>query len=75
MVKKWFLDLHSNRISNVAPLTTLTNLYWLNLALNQITDIAPLASLTNSITLVIHGAGNQIADWSPVSHVGTVRRP
>ena len=41
------LDLGSNQISDITPLSLLTNVYSLDLGSNQISNITPLALLTN----------------------------
>ncbi len=53
-----------NQISDISPLSNLTNLQWLNLESNQITDIGPLSGLTNLRDLYLRH--NQISDISPL---------
>jgi internalin A len=55
-----FLD-----ISNLSPLSTLTNLTYLSLVGNQISDLKPLSNLTNLRHLGL--SGNKISDLSPIS--------
>ena len=59
------LILSGNQISDLAPLSGLTNLELLNLANNQIADLSPLVELDNLETLWL--ARNQISDISPLS--------
>lgn len=49
------LNLSGNNISNIQPLTQLTNLRTLYLDNNPITDLTPLCSLTNLTSLSIKG--------------------
>ena len=58
-----YLNLWSNQIRDVSPLTSLPHLTKLYLDNNQIRDVAPLASLTNLLRLDL--SGNQIADVPP----------
>ena len=53
-----------NKISDIKPLASLTNLTVLDLDNNQISDIKPLASLTNLTLLVLRN--NQISDIKPL---------
>ena len=53
------LDLSENQISELSPLSNLTNLSYLPIRYNGITDISPLAA---SLDLI----GNQISDISPL---------
>ena len=76
------LDLNSNEISDLSPLAGLINLTSLDLHYQGIydeitrdfrstlTDITALAELTNLNRLNL--TGNEITDWSPVSHVENV---
>jgi Leucine-rich repeat (LRR) protein len=57
--------LYDNGISDVTPLTALTNLDTLALTNNQISDITPLAGLTNLTTLSL--IDNQISDTTPLA--------
>jgi hypothetical protein len=59
------LYLVSNQISDITPLSGLTNLEWLGLDFNQISDITPLSGLTNLEVLGL--GGNQISDITPLS--------
>ncbi|MFB2897378.1 leucine-rich repeat domain-containing protein [Aerosakkonemataceae cyanobacterium BLCC-F50] len=59
------LNLHCNQITDLNPLSTLTNLTELYLHNNQITDINPLSTLTNLSKLNIRL--NQIVDYLPLS--------
>ena len=59
------LSLNYNQITDLKPLSTLTNLTELFLINNQITDLRPLSSLTNLIRLYAYE--NQIADLKPLS--------
>ena len=62
------LDLLWNRrLTDVTPITNLTNLRSLNLGDNQIIDITPLATLNNLETLWLWG--NQIADVTPITNL------
>ncbi len=53
------LDLSDNKISDIKPLASLTNLELLSLNDNKISDIKPLKSLTNLTELIL--SGNPIA--------------
>ena len=44
-------NVNSNHISDLSPLSDLTNLTWLSLSNNDIADITPLSNLTNLTTL------------------------
>ena len=57
--------INSNSVSNLAPLSGLTNLTRLGLRNNDISDISPLAGLTNLTWL--HLLVNSISDISPVT--------
>ena len=59
------LDLEDNNISDISPLTGLTNLEELGLDGNEISDISPLSGLTNLEMLGLDG--NEISDISPLS--------
>jgi internalin A len=54
------LNLNSNQISEINPLSPLPNLTYLNLHSNEITDITPLSVLTNLTELNLYK--NQITD-------------
>jgi len=60
-----FLD-----ISNLSPLSTLTNLTYLSLVGNQISDLKPLSNITNLRHLGL--SGNKISDLSPISKLGNL---
>jgi Leucine-rich repeat (LRR) protein len=59
------LDLRDNNISDISPLTGLTNLQHLIIWGNNISDISPLAGLTNLI--VLNMVTNNISDISPLA--------
>ena len=59
------LRLWNNRISDISPLASLTNLTRLGLEGNQISDISPLISLANLTGLWLEE--NQISDISPLT--------
>ena len=59
------LDLRSNKIEDVSPLTALTRLWRLRLSGNRIVDVSPLASLTNLRELSL--SSNEIVDVSPLT--------
>jgi internalin A len=59
------LDLNSKKISDLRPLSSLTNLRILGLGENQISDIIPLSSLVNLNILYLNL--NQIRDIRPLS--------
>jgi internalin A len=59
------LNLGGNKISDVKPLSGLTNLTLLDLSLNQISDVKPLAGLTNLTDLDL--LGNRIRDVKPLA--------
>ena len=58
------LDLSHNRIHDLGPLRSLTNLRYLYLTDNQISDLSPLSSLTNLQALYLNY--NQISDLTPL---------
>jgi internalin A len=60
-----------NHISDISPLTGLTNLQELYLDYNQISDISPLAGLTNLQVLQI--TNNQISDISSLAGLTNLR--
>ncbi|MFN5895088.1 MAG: leucine-rich repeat domain-containing protein, partial [Dolichospermum sp.] len=60
LIKLTTLNLWKSQISDIKPLSSLTNLTALNLWENQISDIKPLANLTNLTSLDL--GGNQISD-------------
>jgi internalin A len=55
----------SDPISDIRPLSTLTNLTYLYLWSNEISDLSPLSTLTNLTKLNLHD--NQISDIRPLS--------
>ncbi|MFP4122225.1 leucine-rich repeat domain-containing protein [Coleofasciculus sp.] len=59
------LFLYDNKITDVSPLSGLTNLTVLYLHYNQITDVSALSGLTNLRRLNL--SSNQITDISPLS--------
>ncbi|MDD5043110.1 MAG: leucine-rich repeat domain-containing protein [Patescibacteria group bacterium] len=61
------LNLWSNQISDISPLSNLTALTDLDLKNNQISDISPLSNLTALTTLNL--LSNQISDISPLSNL------
>lgn len=60
-----------NNVTNIAPITKLTNLQTLKLDNNQITDISPLTSLTKLIDLSLRC--NPVTDISPLSSMTQLR--
>ena len=56
---------NSNSISDLSPLTKLTNLRDLNFGSNAVSDLSPLAGLTNLRVLYIYN--NPISDLSPLT--------
>lgn len=65
--KRRILDLSSHKISDLSPLSRLTNLTELYLSYNQIKDLSPLSRLTNLNFLFLES--NQISDLSPLSQL------
>jgi internalin A len=61
------LSLVSNQITDLRPLSTLTNLTTLDLSNNSIADLKPLSGLTNLTALDL--GSNQIADLLPLSEL------
>ena len=59
--------INSNDISNLSPLSRLTNLTRLNLNRNSVSDISALASLTNLTWLALWD--NSVSDLSPLSRL------
>ena len=60
------LSLYNNGITDISPLSGLTNLTWLGLGHNKLSDnISPLSELTNLTTLSL--GENRISDISPLS--------
>ena len=56
--------INSNDVSNLSPLSGLTNLRWISLSQNSISDISPLSGLTNLTVLYLND--NSISDISPL---------
>ncbi|XWK90996.1 MAG: leucine-rich repeat domain-containing protein [Phormidium sp.] len=67
LMKRTKLNLNNNQITDINPLSTLTNLTELYLHNNQITDINPLSTLTNLNKLNLRF--NQIIDYLPLSNL------
>ncbi|HEY9599626.1 MAG TPA: leucine-rich repeat protein, partial [Cyanophyceae cyanobacterium] len=65
------LDLSTNQIIDIKPLSTLTNLTTLDLSDNQIADIKTLSTLTNLTTLDL--SNNPIADLKTLSTLTNLR--
>jgi internalin A len=59
------LWLQGNQITDLTPLSELTNLQHLDLGNNQITDLMPLSGLTN--LQILNLRDNQITDLTPLS--------
>jgi len=59
------LGLVGNQITDISPLSELTNLSWLLMSNNQVADVSPLSGLTNLVRLDL--GRNQITDVSPLS--------
>ena len=62
---------NSNEISDLSPLSNLTNLRFLSLHHNSISDVSPLSDLTSLITLSLHR--NSISDASAFSGLTSLR--
>ena len=60
----WLGQYLYNQITDVGPLTSLTNLTWLGLFDNQISSVSPLASLTDLRNLQMQM--NRISDITPL---------
>lgn len=60
------LNLRSNKVRSLTPLTNLRNLTWLELGDNIITNIEPLSGLFNLEYVDLYGSNNDIRDWSPL---------
>ncbi|MCY3870895.1 MAG: leucine-rich repeat domain-containing protein [Gemmatimonadetes bacterium] len=56
---------NSNSISDISPLSNLTNLTWLNLSSNSISDVSALSNLTNLTVLSLYG--NNVSGISSLS--------
>ena len=61
------LDLISDRISDLRPLSALTNLKALALSWNSITSLTGLEGLTNLTDLILDG--NQVSDLQPLTNL------
>ena len=59
------IDISYNQISDLRPLTALTNLTSLSLSDNQISNLRPLTALTNLTSLSL--SNNQISDLRPLA--------
>jgi internalin A len=64
------LELRGNQISDVRPLSSLTNLISLSLDRNQIADVKPLSSLAKLIGLGLDS--NQIIDVKPLASLANL---
>ena len=60
--------INSNSVSDLSPLSELTNLTWLRLRNNSISDISPLADLTN-LTWLNLGGNLMISDISALTNL------
>jgi Leucine-rich repeat (LRR) protein len=67
------LWLNHNQISDISPLSKLTELQRLYLSSNQISDLTPLSELINLTTLSL--SNNQIIDISPLSNLTNLGGP
>lgn len=69
------LNLSGNQITDITPLSSLTDLRALSIERNSITDLTPLSSLTNLSDLRL--SGNEIDDLTPLENLtklsGTLR--
>ncbi|NES17737.1 MAG: leucine-rich repeat domain-containing protein, partial [Symploca sp. SIO3E6] len=65
------LDLTGKGITDITPISELTNLEVLNLSYNQITDITPISELTNLKELDLYV--NQITDITPISELTNLK--
>ena len=66
------LSIVNQDISDLSPLTSLTNLRELILFDNNITDITPLAKMTNLRRLIL--GNNQISDLTPLTSLTNLQR-
>ena len=64
------LDLENTEITDISPLSKLTNLTYLNLGDNKITDVSPLSKLTNLTNLRL--GSNHITNISPLSNLSNL---
>ena len=60
-------NINGNHISDISPLSNLTNLNSLEFQYNQVTDISPLSNLTNLEKVVLYS--NQVSDISVLSNL------
>ena len=67
-----WLNLEDNTISDISPVTGLTNLTYLSLGENNISDISPVTGLTNLTRLYL--SWNTISDISPVTGLTNLTR-
>ncbi|MDR2571664.1 MAG: hypothetical protein LBD23_15415 [Oscillospiraceae bacterium] len=58
------LSIESNRISDISPLTVLSNMDWLSIQNNQISDISAISEFNNLRVLWAHN--NNISDITPL---------
>ncbi|MBW4623491.1 MAG: leucine-rich repeat domain-containing protein [Cyanosarcina radialis HA8281-LM2] len=65
------LDLSYDRITDLKPISTLTNLTSLEIFYNQIADLQPLSNLTNLRDLYL--GANQIKDITPLSNLTNLK--
>ncbi len=57
------LNLRSNKVVSITPLTNLTNLTWLDLGDNIVTNIEPLAGLFFLEYVDLYGDNNDVRKW------------
>ena len=60
-----YLSLRDNLITDIAPLSKLTNLLYIDLCENQITDVSPLQALSNPA--IVDLSCNRITDFSYIN--------
>ena len=73
MTKLTWLDLSSNNISDISPLTGLTNhLQWLWLAFSNLTDVSPLRNLANLKLLDLRGTSLNVSSIN--DHIPALER-
>ena len=63
----WPPLLHTNRITDISPLSALVRLSWLHLGGNNVVDVSPLSELTSLRTAILYN--NRIADVAPLSQL------
>jgi len=66
------LDLKINSISDISPLSKLTNLTYLDLWGNEVNDVSPLKNLTNLTDLILWG--NRFDDISSLDNLTNIVR-